>query len=60
MCRSQIFRSSGVKGLAEVRMPLFLPRLTISVLRPSLEYSPSVTSLPPSTPMEPVIVSGSA
>ena len=32
----------------------------ISVFMPSLSYSPPVTSLPPTTPMEPVIVPGSA
>ena len=41
-------------------MPLFLPRLMMSVVIPILLKAPLRANLPPTTPIEPVIVPGSA
>ena len=41
-------------------MPEFLPRLIISVCMPAHSCTPWVTSFMPKTPIEPVMVPGSA
>ena len=49
-----------MNGLSDERMPELAPRLMISVLMPILLNVPPMASLPPTTPIEPVSVPGSA
>ena len=49
-----------MNGPLEEKMPLFLPRSMVSVVMPIFSYKPRIAILPPTTPIEPVIVPGAA
>ena len=53
-------RCESVNLPLEENRPLFLPRSIVSVVMPTLSNRPLMASLPPTTPIEPVIVLGEA
>ena len=53
-------RCESVNWPLEANRPLFLPRSIVSVVMPILSNRPRMAILPPTTPIEPVIVPGAA
>ena len=54
------FRSLSVNLDSMLMTPLFLPRLITLVVTPIFSNRPPIATLPPTTPIEPVSVPGSA